>query len=140
MQYKRFSDKIIARFDKGEEIISCLKSVCEGENVTLAYVSAIGAVGEFTVGVFSPKDKTYRANNFEGDYEIVSLTGTVTTKEGQFYAHLHMSAGDENGKVFGGHLNSAKISATCEVVIFIMDGRVERAFSEEVGLNLFKFD
>lgn len=140
MQYKRFSDKIVARFDKGEEIVSCLKKVCESQKVNLAYVSAIGAVGDFTVGVFSPENKTYRSNRFEGDYEIVSLTGTVTTKEGEFYAHLHMSAGDESGKVFGGHLNSAKISATCEVVIFIIDGKVERTFSQEVGLNLFDFD
>lgn len=139
MQYKRFADKIVARFDKGEEFLSSLKSLCEVEKVKLAYVSAIGAVGEFTVGVFSPTDKTYRANSFKGDYEIVSLCGTVTTKDGQFYAHLHMSAGDENGKVFGGHLNEAKISATCEVVIFVIDGRVERAFSQEVGLNLFSF-
>lgn len=140
MQYKRFSDKIVARFDKGEEIISSLRSLCGSERVTLAYISAIGAVGKFTVGVFSPEQKTYRSNSFEGDYEIVSLTGTVTTKDGQFYAHLHMSAGDASGKVFGGHLNSAEISATCEVVLFVIDGKVERAFSEEVGLNLFKFD
>ena len=71
--------------------------------------------------------------------EIVSLTGTVSTMNGQYYAHLHMSAGDMEGKVFGGHLNRAVISATCEMVITIINGAVDREFNEAVGLNTFRF-
>lgn len=139
MQYKLFSDKIIARIDKGEEICEQLKIICEKENVRLASVSAIGAVGQFTVGVFNPHTKQYRANTFAGDYEIVSLLGTVTQKDGTFYSHLHMSAGDEEGKVFGGHLNSATVSATCEMVIEVIDGHVGRKYSDDIGLNLLEF-
>ena len=60
--------------------------------------------------------------------------------DGEFYSHLHMSAGDCEGKVFGGHLNRAVVSATCEMVITVIDGRVDRTFSEEIGLNLFRFE
>lgn len=91
------------------------------------------------MGVFNVRQKQYHANRFQGAYEIVSLTGTVTTKDGEFYAHLHMCAGNEQGQAFGGHLNRAVISATCEMVIQIIDGTVERRFSEDVGLNLFRF-
>ena len=69
----------------------------------------------------------------------MSLTGTISTMDGEYYAHLHMSAGNEKGEVFGGHLNRARISATCELVISVIDGRVERRHDEEVGLNLFEF-
>ena len=79
------------------------------------------------------------AGSYAGDYEIVSLLGTVTRMDGKFYSHLHMSAGDESGKVFGGHLNRACVSATCEAIIFVFNGEVGREFSDEVGLNLFKF-
>lgn len=140
MQYQRFGEKIIVRIDRGEEIVRSLQAVCVKEGVTLATVSALGAVGKFTVGVFKTAEKKYCANSFEGDYEIVSLTGTFTTKEGALYAHLHMSAGDEKGRVFGGHLNEAFVSATCEAVLGVTEGRVERAFDEEVGLNLMKFE
>jgi predicted DNA-binding protein with PD1-like motif len=50
-----------------------------------------------------------------------------------------MSAADAEAHVFGGHLVDATISATCEMVIRILDGCVDRKFSEEVGLNLFEF-
>lgn len=139
MDYRRFGDTIVLRIDRGEEICETLKLLAEKEGVRLAEISALGAVNDFTVGVFKPEEKKYYANHFEGAFEIVSLTGTISTMNGEYYAHLHMSAGDDKGRVFGGHLNRAVISATCEMIIRVIDGRVERAFSEDVGLNLFSF-
>lgn len=139
MEYRKFDHTIIARIDKGEEILEQVREIALKENIKLASVSALGAVGEFTVGVFKTGEKKYYANEFQGDFEIVSLTGTINTMEDEFYTHLHMSAGNEKGQVFGGHLNRAVVSATCEMVITVLDGRVDRKFSEEIGLNLFQF-
>ena len=41
--------------------------------------------------------------------------------------------------MFGGHLNRAEVSATCEMVIQIIQGQVDRYFDESIGLNLFRF-
>ena len=43
------------------------------------------------------------------------------------------------GECHAGHLNAAVVSATCELVIDVIDGEVGREFSDEIGLNLFKF-
>ena len=139
MEYKRFGSTVVVRMDKGEEILEQLQRVSEREGIRLASVSALGAVNDFTVGVFNTAEKKYYSNRFEGPYEIVSLTGTVSTMDGAYYAHLHMSAGNDKGEVFGGHLNRAIISATCEMVIQLIDGQVDRRFDEDVGLNLFRF-
>ncbi|MGG7177371.1 PPC domain-containing DNA-binding protein [Clostridium paraputrificum] len=139
MDYRRFENTIVARIDKGEEILTKIKEIAIKENIKLANINGLGAVNDFTVGVFKTKEKKYYSNNFKGDFEIVSLTGTVNTMNGEFYSHLHMSAGDEEGKVFGGHLNEAIVSATCEMIINIINGQVDRKFDEEVGLNLFRF-
>ncbi len=139
MEYRKFGNTIFARIDRGEEILEKLKEISVKENIKLAHVSALGATNDFTVGVFNVDEKKYYANSFSGNFEIVSLTGTVTTMDGEFYAHLHMSAGNDKGEVFGGHLNRARISATCEMVITVTDGKVERKFNEDVGLNLFDF-
>lgn len=139
MEYRRFGNTIVARIDKNEEIIEELLTICKMEKVTLANVNALGAVGEFQVGLFNTKEKKYYSTKYEGDFEIVSLTGSITTKEGELYNHIHMSAADQENKVYGGHLNYAKVSATCEMFIQIIEGKVERKLNEEIGLNLFVF-
>lgn len=129
----------MARIDRGEEILAAVREIAGAEHIQLASVSALGATNDFTVGVYNVDEKQYHANDFKGNFEIVSLTGTINTMDGEFYTHLHMSAGDEKGQVFGGHLNRAVVSAVCEMVITVIDGVVDRRFSEEIGLNLFRF-
>lgn len=139
MEYRKFENKIIARIDKGEEILKKIKEIALQENIKLASINALGATNYFTVGVYKVDEKKYYSNEFKGNFEIVSLTGTINTMNGEFYTHIHMSAGNDKGEVFGGHLNKAVVSATCEMVIYIIDGKVDRYFDKEIGLNLFKF-
>ena len=125
MKYKKFENTIIARIDKGEDIVEQVKNIALKENIKLASIQALGAINDFTVGVFKTK-------------EIVSLTGTINTMNGEYYSHMHLSAGNDQGEVFGGHLNKAIVSATCEMVIQVINGQVDRYFDEEIGLNLLK--
>ena len=50
MDYRKFGDTVVARFDRGEEFTSSLQELCEKENIKLASVSAIGALSAFTAG------------------------------------------------------------------------------------------
>ena len=77
MDYRRFENTIVARFDRGEEITAQLRALCEKENIRLASVEALGATDEFTVGVYNVDEHQYHALTFTGTHEIVSLTGTV---------------------------------------------------------------
>jgi hypothetical protein len=52
--------------------------------------------------------------NFEKEFEIVSLVGTIGNKD----AHLHISLSDINGNCIGGHLkDNCTVGVTAEVVI-----------------------
>lgn len=139
MEYRKFGNTIVVRIDKGEEILEKIREIALKENIKLANINALGATNDFTVGVFKTAEKKYYSNNFKGDFEIVSLTGTINIMNNEFYTHIHFSAGNDKGEVFGGHLNRAIVSATCEMIINIIDGKVDRKFSEEIGLNLFEF-
>lgn len=139
MEYKKYENTILARIDKGEEILEQIKEIAQKERIKLASIQALGAIDEFTAGVFLPEEKQYISNEFRGTFEIVSLTGTINTMDGAFYCHLHISAGNEKGEVFGGHLNRAVVSATCEMVIQIINGTADRAYDGQIGLNLLKF-
>ncbi len=139
MQYKRTAERLIVRMDVGDEICASLMEACCNEGIKLGSVSGIGAVDSFTVGVYNVAQKKYYKNTFEGAYEIVSLMGNVSTMKGETYLHLHMSAGDSEGKVFGGHLNEATVSATAEIIIDIIDDEVDREVCPVTGLNILKF-
>lgn len=139
MEYKRFKDKYVIRMDRGEEILETLKEICSQENIKLASIQAIGAVDEFSVGLYDVKEKKYNSNTFKGAYEITSLLGNITMMNGEYYAHLHMSCADKDGHAFGGHLTYARVSATVEMILTLIDGEVDRRKDETTGLNLFKF-
>ncbi|MBQ7688524.1 MAG: DNA-binding protein [Clostridia bacterium] len=136
MKYRRFDNTLIVRIDKGEEILEQVEAVALREDIKLASVSALGATDDFTVGVYDVEKQKYNMLHFTGSFEIVSLLGTINTMNGAFYTHLHLSAGDTEGHVHGGHLNRANVSITCEMVITVIDGTVDRFRDESLGVNL----
>ena len=136
MDYRRYNDTCIVRLDPGEEIVAQLSRLAEREGIGLAEINGLGAVDDFTVGVFDKNEKRFLPNRFQGAYEIVSLHGTIT--QGR-HLHLHMSAGDREGNVHGGHLTRATVSITAEIVVRVIDGRVERRQDETWGLYLMDF-
>ena len=136
MDYRRFSDTYIVRLDPGEDIVERLAELAERERIGLAEINGLGAVDDFTVGVFDKAKKQFVPNRFQGTYEIVSLHGTVTDGP---YLHLHMSAGDGEGHVRGGHLTHARVSVTAEIVVRVIEGHVGRYHDPEQGLNVMTF-
>ena len=140
MDYKRFGDKIVARIDRTEEVHEKLKEIALKENIKLASVYGLGATDDFTIGIFSVSKKDYKERNFKGEFEILSIIGSISTLDGEYYPHLHISASNGDGNVFGGHMKSARISVTCELTINIIDGVVERQKDPETGINIYKFD
>jgi predicted DNA-binding protein with PD1-like motif len=80
--------------------------------------------------------KKYYPKELNGDYEITNLIGNISTMKGKIYLHLHITISDSNNNAFGGHLNSAIISTTGEIIIEEIEGEIEREFNEEVRLNL----
>ena len=139
MEYRKFGDTYLVRIDKGEEIIEQILRFAEEEKIALADVSALGATDDFTVGVFNLNEKKYYPHTYKGNHEIVSLVGTLTMKDGAHYQHLHLSAGNAEGNVVGGHLTKAVVSATCEMTVRVLPGAVDRTFDEELGINLIRF-
>ena len=139
MEYRRFENSYVVRLNKGEEVISSLKKLCKDENIRLGEITGLGASDLIEIGVFNVKTKEYKTKTFVGMFEITSLVGNVTTKDDEVYLHIHINFGDEEGNVKGGHLVQARISATSEIILRIVEGYVGRKLNEEIGLNLFKF-
>ncbi|MFR4414620.1 MAG: PCC domain-containing protein [Butyricicoccus sp.] len=71
MDYKRFDDTILVRMDRGEEILEQVKAVALKEHVALASVQALGAINDFTVGVYNVAEKVLR-ERFQGQLWLVA--------------------------------------------------------------------
>ncbi len=140
MEFKKFGHKYIVRMDKTEEVVSVLKKFCQEQGITLGWVKGIGAVNRVQIGLFETLTKQYHSVVLEGDYEITSLLGNISTMNGEIYLHIHINVADKTYKSQGGHLSEAFISATGEFLIEAIEGSVDRAFCDEVGLNLYKFN
>ena len=140
MEYRVYGNDVVLRIQKGEEILTCPKEVCEKEHITLGSVTGLGAVGEVTLGVFNRENFAYEKQTYTGDMEIASCVGNISTMEGKNYLHIHMVVGNvTDGICHAGHLNRAVVSLTGEFILHKIEGTVEREYSPEVGLNLFKF-
>lgn len=140
MEYKRFNNTIVARIDKGEEILEEIKIISLKEDIKLASICGLGATNNFTVGVLNTANKQYQSYNYDDqDYEITSIIGNISTLNNEYYSHVHMTCSNGNNKTVGGHLNRAIISGTCELFINIIDHQVDRIHDEDTGLNIFYF-
>lgn len=140
MEYRKYDKNYLIRLDPEDEVADSLAALCEKEGIETASVTGIGAADQVEIGIFDPQKKEYFGRNYEGAYEIASLTGNITRKERAPYLHLHIVIGNVvTGECHSGHMKSARISATGELVVSVIDGAAVRRFSEDIGLNLIEF-
>ena len=75
---------------------------------------------------------------YDDDFEIVSLTGTVSKGK----AHIHISLSDSKGRVVGGHLSEGcLINTTFELVLGVLEEyKSQRVFDEKTGYDEIIFE
>ncbi len=138
MQLRRFGNRLIARIDSGEEIVETIKQICKNNHIRTGWIQGIGAIDKASLGIFIKNTRKYELIELSGDYEITNLTGNISSLRGETHLHLHITLCNNSFQTFGGHLNSAYVSGTCEVYISSIEGNIEREFNDKVGLNIFK--
>jgi len=137
MKSKRIDSAVFVRLEPGEDIIEQLMEVIGEYDIKLGKVSGIGACDMVTIGNFDVNKQDYHKETLEGNFEITSLAGNISQMNGAPYLHLHITLGDNEMLVLGGHLNYGRISATAEIIIDIYDGEIDRYKDEQSGLNLW---
>lgn len=139
MDYRRTERFIVMRLDDGDEIVSCLKSVCKKESITGALVSGIGAARKAEIAHYDTKERKYNTKKHEGMLEIVSLSGNIALLNGEPTPHLHIAISRHDYSTLSGHLMSAEVYPTCEITLTPLGLNIERKHDEKTGLNLQRF-
>lgn len=132
MKAKKINNFYIIRIEQGEEVLKTLKEFCDKNNIKSGYLSGIGACGQAEIALYSLEEKKYYDKKVSGDYEIISLSGTISDEN----IHLHIALGDHNFNMLGGHLKSALISVTCEIMLIPGESPLSRIPDEKTGLRL----
>ncbi|MBS2036129.1 DNA-binding protein [bacterium] len=101
----------VLRLQPGQDLKQSLQAYRAEHNLQAAWISTcVGSLRNLRLRLANRSE----SSQFDGCFEIVSLTGTLSPDG----LHLHLSASDENGVTIGGHLvDGNEIYTTAEIVI-----------------------
>ena len=116
------------RLRPGQDLFHAIEAFLREKRIEAGCV--LSGVGSLTHAALRLANREF-ISTYEGHFEIVSITGTVSIHG----SHLHISISDGDGKTIGGHLGSGCIIyTTAEIVIAIFDDVIyQREFAEDSG-------
>ena len=115
------------KLDPGDEIVESLHKIPSLTGADYGFFHGIGAVNEVTIGFYDKNLKDYKKRTLKQDLEIVSLFGNIGKDEnGNPFAHPHISLGDLECKLYGGHLFNGIISVTLELLFTTVKEPIKR--------------
>ena len=132
--YKRY----YVILERGDEIISKLKQFAQENKITGGSLLGVGTLKNPELGFFDLDKKQYVKKQLKGEFELLSLNGNISQFAGDTVIHIHALVSDVNFQAFGGHLFSAQITGTGEIIIDTMGEIIERKHSEKENLNLIE--
>jgi uncharacterized protein len=124
-------------FKTGDELAEGLLRFAREENLSTASFKAVGALSSVRLGWFSWESKRYEPSvTLNEQVELLSLIGDVALKDGEPIVHAHAVIGKKDGTAHGGHLLSASIRPTCEVVLTESPAHLQKFIDPDSGLAL----
>jgi predicted DNA-binding protein with PD1-like motif len=122
--------------DPGEDPIAALTDFARRERLAGAHFTGIGAFSAVTVGFFDLAAKTYRRVPIDAQVEVVSLAGNIAMDDGAPKVHAHVVVAGADGSARGGHLMSARVEPTLEIVLTESPQHLRRVSDPRTGLAL----
>ncbi len=129
----------LIRLSHKMDLLSEITGFCKENKLTAAFISAIGAVEQATIGYFDQEKREYQSHAINKPMEITHLAGNLSKKDGKPMIHAHIILADKSGRTFSGHLMSPTAVFACEVFLQELIGpALARDFDEETSLPLWK--
>jgi uncharacterized protein len=123
-------------FYEGDEAFSGLVEFAEKYQITSAHFTAIGALSGATLGWFDPQRKMYKKIPVVGQHEVIGMSGDIALYQGKPVVHAYMVVGNADGTTSGGHVLSAYVSPTLEVMVTVDPVTMQKRFDLATDLTL----
>jgi predicted DNA-binding protein with PD1-like motif len=125
--------------EAGDEVMACLERFARAEGVDGARLSAIGAFSKAVLAWFDWEAKAYRDIPVDEQVEVASLNGDIGVDEaGAPALHVHLVLGRRDGSSLAGHLKSAEVRPTLEVLVTETPSHLRRVKDAATGLALIR--
>ena len=122
-----------------EEIIEELKKFAKCEELDGASIQGIGTTSKVVLGYFDEQIMGYNTMEMIEPMEMINVLGSISKNGDDYVVHLHGTFGDDEFKVWGGHVMSATIFATGEFFVYPAD-KIDRKLNPTFNLSLFNLD
>ena len=118
------------RLKSGQDLFDSIEAFVKEKRIEAGCI--LSGVGSLTHVTLRLANREF-LSEYDGYFEIVSITGTVSVHG----SHLHISISDGDGKTIGGHFESGcKIYTTAEIVIAAFNDVIyKREFAEDSGYD-----
>lgn len=115
------------RLTQGSDLKKEIEEYTIKNKISGVILCSVGCLSKLTIRLADGKNILEK----EGNFEIVSVTGTLS-EDG---VHIHISVSDELGNTLGGHLKDGCIvNTTAEIVIKVFDEiKLNREYDNNTG-------
>ncbi|AHL22506.1 MULTISPECIES: PPC domain-containing DNA-binding protein [Thermococcus] len=127
----------LLRVPEGEDLLYFVNRFAEEKGIKTAIVKGIGSLRNPVVGYYSEETRGYKRIELVGTFELLTLLGNVSIKDGRPFAHLHVTLGNASGDVFGGHLMRGEVFVA---ELYVQELLGEPLVRKERGNNLSLWD
>ena len=126
-------------FGLGDEVMEGLQRFAKEQQLTASQITGIGAFSDCVLGFFSFEQRGYKRITVSDQCELLSLIGDVALSDGEPKIHVHVVLGKEDGTARGGHLLSAHVKPTVEIILTESPRHLHRRHDPASGLALIDF-
>lgn len=136
MKAQRIEDGYLLVLGAGDEVVQTILGFAGEHRLASGFFTGLGAVRNATIAYLDLATKEYVKKTIAGDLELLSLTGNLSRMDGRPALHAHVTLGDREMRVQGGHLFSAEVSVTVEICLRVSGAEIVRCRDERFGANL----
>ena len=125
MKWKKKNDIIVVIMEHGEDFLDNIKRLIESPELPelAVVITALGMLNDVEMGYFD--GEKYEVHRLPEPAELLGISGLITKETDPPY-HFHVTLGEKDGGVTGGHLLKGRVWNTVEMVLLVEEIKLRR--------------
>mgnify|MGYP005814650289 CR=1 FL=1 len=123
-------------FAPGDDPMVGLGNFAAEHNIHAAQITGIGSLESAEIEWLNHQTKKFKAMTITHQHEVLSFLGNISVYQNKPVVHVHVALGDGSGHAHGGHLITAKVWPTLEVIVNEFPSAMVKRPAPELGITV----